>query len=252
MMQKKWLMGILARALLLVIAGGVWLFSGKSSPEEVLDEQGMILTELITKRPKQEAKKGSPVTRLFSTSTDKTAKSEGGTGGARDADDADGTSDDDDDDDTPDEKAVKHWEKTIAEFYEETEDADEGSDGNKGGSTAGAGTTAPNVQTQPKEPRVTLDDQLRIRDAFREMSEDSRMEEIHHTMNLLPDESIAVIYGVLFDKTQPEDIMDVIFSDILNRDESIKILMMREIAKDPTHPMYEESVRILEITDDDD
>ena len=240
-MSKKWLMGVLALAVLLAVVGGLFLFT--KTPEEVMvDEQGMALTDLITKRPKVEAQKNSPIKRLLSSTTGNTAR---GASGARDPDEED---DDDDDEDTPDEKAVKHWEKTIAEFYEETEDADDGNGGNQGGT---ASATAPNANAQPKEPRVTLDDQLRIRDAFREMSEESRMEEIHHTMNLLPDESIEVIYGVLFDKTQPEDIMDVIFSDILNRDEPIKHPMLDVIRKDPTHPMHAEAARIWDVISDD-
>lgn len=238
MKLKKWLIGVLVLAVVL-IAGGLWMLRGKSVPVEAgpgTDERSLV--EVITTAPAQTAKKGksSPLTRLLTTGADKTRQA---ARGGNDADDGD-----DDEEDTPEEKAVKHWEQVIAVFYEETED-DSDNNGNVNTTTTTASTT-----TQPKEPRVTLEDQLRVRDAFREMTEENRMEEVHHAMNLLPDESIAVIYGVLFDKTQPEDIMDVIFSDILNRDEAIKILMMREIAKDPTHPMYEESVRILEITDD--
>jgi len=233
-------MRLLALAAVLV-AGGIWLFSGKSETGGTEEQESRSLVEIITTRPKTEAKKDSPFKRLLSTSTDNSASGERSTRGASDMDD---DPDDDDDEDTPDEKAVKHWEKTIAVFYEETEDADDGGNDNQGS------TTTPNAL--PKEPRVTLDDQLRIRDAFREMSEESRMEEVHHAMNLLPDESVAVMYGVLFDKTQPEEIMDVIFSDILNRDEAIKNPMMREIKKDKDHPMYTESARILDVIDDDE
>jgi len=242
MMSKKWLMGILALAVIMV-AGGIWWFSGKSTPEP-MDEQEMALTDIITKRPKTTEKKDSPVKRLLSAAADSGAKGISGAGGRNDADNED---DDDDDEDTPDEKAVKHWEKTIAVFYEETEDADDGNGDAKGGT---ASTTAPNAP--PKEPRVTLDDQLRIRDAFREMSEDSRLEEVHHAMNLLPDESVAVMYGVLFDKTQPEEIMDVIFSDILNRDEAIKHPMLDIIRKDKDHPMHPEAERIWDVISDEE
>ena len=246
-MSKKRLMGFLALAAALV-AGAVWMFYAKTAPVAPVsgaagdDERPLV--RIITEAPPVTGKKGSALSQLLAPVT---GKKEQATGSAkRTAGDEDGPSgDSDDDEDTPEEKAVTRWEETIAEFYEETEDADDAdSEDNRGAAAATA-------NAKPKEPRVTLNDQLRIRDAFREMTEENRMEEVHHAMNLLPDESVAVMYGVLFDKTQPEDIMDVIFSDILNRDESIKLLMMREIAKDPTHPMYEESVRILEITDDD-
>jgi len=248
MKSKKRLMGLIALAAVLV-AGGVWLFCGKTAPvapvPDATGDDDRPLVRIITETPSATGKRGSALSRLLTPAADK--KGQGAGSAKRTADDEDGISNEaDDEEDTPEEKAVKRWEDTIAEFYEETEDADDTTNDNNHGASAAT------ANAQPKEPRVTLNDQLRIRDAFREMTEENRMEEVHHAMNLLPDESVAVIYGVLFDKTQPEDIMDVIFSDILNRDESIKILMMREIAKDPTHPMYAESVRILEITDDDD
>ena len=251
MKSKKRLMGLIALAAVLV-AGGVWLFCGKTAPvapvPDATGDDDRPLVRIITETPSATGKRGSALSRLLTPAADK--KGQGAGSAKRTADDEDGIANDaDDEEDTPEEKAVKRWEDTIAEFYEETEDAD---DGNGGGAGGTASTTAPSANAQPKEPRVTLSDQLRIRDAFREMTEENRMEEVHHAMNLLPDESVAVIYGVLFDKTQPEDIMDVIFSDILNRDESIKILMMREIAKDPTHPMYAEAARIWDVTSDDD
>ena len=243
-MSKNSLIGILALAVIMV-AGGIWWFSGKSTPEPV-NEQEMALTDIITKRPKVTEKKDSPFKRLLSASTDSGAKGTSGAGGRNDADDADDADDDSDEEDTPEEKAVKHWEQTIAVFYEETEDADDGNGDDKGG------TSTPTPNAPPKEPRVTLDDQLRIRDAFREMTEENRLEEVQHAMNLLPDESVAVMYGVLFDKTQPEDIMDVIFSDILNRDELIKHPMLDIIRKDKDHPMYAEAARIWDVISDEE
>lgn len=59
-----------------------------------------------------------------------------------------------------------------------------------------------------------------------------------------------VVYGVLFDKTQPSEVIDVIFRDLLNRDEAIKNLLMEEIVKNKAHPMYVESARILDIVKD--
>ena len=231
------LVALLALAAVL-IAGGVWMFLSRPAPVEADNYEGSLVAA-INNAPSPKLKKASPSAR--STATTAADKK------ARDASSADGIDDDTDDDsddepETPAEKAVKNWENVIAEFYEETEEDDAGETDED---------SKPKPDAPPKPPRVTLDDQLRVRDAFRAMDEENRMEEVHHTMNLLPDESIAVIYGVLFDKTQPEEIMDVIFSDILNRDEDIKNPMMREIVKDETHPMYTESARILDVVDDE-
>ena len=237
MKSMKRLVGLLA-LLALLIVGGMWMLKSKPAPAEVEDYGGSLVAA-INKAPSPTGKKGSPTTRSCTTADVKTrdTSSANGSNGDDDSDDSD------DEPQTPAEKALKHWEDVIAVFYEETEEeeTDETNDASD--------TPKPDAPSKP--PRVTLDDQLRVRDSFREMDEENRMEEVHHAMNLLPDESVAVMYGVLFDKTQPEDVMDVIFSDILNRDESIKNLMMEEIAKDPTHPMYTESKRILDVIKDD-
>jgi len=229
MKLKNRLLGLLALAVIL-IAGGVWMFLGKPVREET-DEQGMSLVEIISTRKTAAGKKNPPNGASVSAN-----KKRGGGDAGDDSDDPD------DEPETPAEKALKRWEDVIAVFYEETEDTEEGDDDAEGERV---------TNTPPPAPRVTLDDQLRIRDAFRELDEDNKMEEVHHAMNLLPDESVSVMYGVLFDKTQSEEIMDVIFSDILNRDEDIKNPMMRAIREDETHPMYTESARILEVIEDD-
>jgi len=241
--SKKRLIGVLALAVVL-IAVGLWLFCCKdrskgTSGEGEADGQKRSLVQIITTSKGPAEPQGSSRGRSQGTVAD---RREQNAGNANDADD--GLSDDfGEEPDTPEEKAVKRWEELIAVFYEETDDADEATDA--------GGNPVPNPNAPLKEPRVTLTDQLRIRDAFREMSEENRMEEVHHAMNLLPDESVAVMYGVLFDLTQPEEIMDVIFSDILNRDESIKNPMMEEIVKDKDHPMYVESARILDVIKDE-
>ncbi|MCL2103880.1 MAG: hypothetical protein FWH21_02300 [Kiritimatiellaeota bacterium] len=233
MNSKKTLIGFLALVAVLV-AGGLWMFSGKSAPEEGTDERGESLVHIITTRKTAPAKTGARVV---------SGRAGEDRGGRDDADDGP-----DDEPETPAEKALKRWEDIIAVFYEETEDEEGGGDAESNNGTGTAREGDPALGTQP---RVTLEDQLRIRDAFREMDEDNKMEEVHHAMNLLPDETVAVMYGVLFDKTQSEDIMDVIFSDILNRDEDIKNPMMREIRRDQTHPMYTEAARILDVIEDD-
>jgi hypothetical protein len=66
-------------------------------------------------------------------------------------------------------------------------------------------------------------------------------------LNLIPDEQFFVLYPILYDKGEPEEVLDAIFSDALNRDEEIKIPLMKELRKDKTHPMFFESARILDV-----
>ncbi|MCL1920597.1 MAG: hypothetical protein FWG50_05890 [Kiritimatiellaeota bacterium] len=244
MKSTKRLAGLFALAVVLIaVLAGLWMRVSKPASDEFAEEEGLSLVQIITTRKTQAPKKGAVSKGAPSAVEGRQGRDAGSARYAgNDPDDSD------DEEDTPEEKALKRWEDIIAVFYEETEDDDDADDTDAGGSGSAAATT-PNAQ--PKEPRVTLNDQLDIRDAFREMSEENRMEEVHHAMNLLPDESVEVMYGVLFDKTQPEDIMDVIFSDILNRDEGLKIHMLREIAKDKDHPLYAIAAHILEVTDDE-
>ena len=99
---------------------------------------------------------------------------------------------------------------------------------------------------------VTRADRARAKAKFDALADADKDENIHHAMNLLPDESVALVYDILFDKTEPADVIDVIFSDILNRDEAIKNPVMKQIAADRGHPSWFESVRILDIVLDDD
>ena len=100
--------------------------------------------------------------------------------------------------------------------------------------------------------KATTADRARAKAKFDALADDDRDENIHHAMNLLPDESVELVYDILFDKTEPADVIDVIFSDILNRDESIKNPVMKQIAADREHPSWFESVRILDIVLEDD
>ena len=74
------------------------------------------------------------------------------------------------------------------------------------------------------------------------------MDAVQTALNLIPDEQFALMYPILFDKTENADVLDEIFSDALNRDEDIKVPMMKELYKDKEHPMYVESARILDAT----
>lgn len=227
--SKKTLVGLIALAILLVV-GGLWMFQGDPGNGEEGDDD-----LALTANQTEGGRKPSGLRRVIDAVT-------GAKGQAADEDASDGS---DDEDETPAEKALKRWEKIIETFYEESEEPENKGGGNGGGK---GGDNAPGVGTT--SPRVTLADQMRVRDAFRELSDDDKESEVHHAMNLLPDESVAVMYGVLFDKTQSEEIMDVIFSDILNRDEVIKNPMMRVIREDKDHPMYPEADRILEVVED--
>lgn len=85
---------------------------------------------------------------------------------------------------------------------------------------------------------------------FRQVPEERKDECIHRALNLIPDENVMLLAGVLMDRTQPDEIVDAIFSDILNRDEDVKLPVMRQVLKDPKHPCWEDAAWIVDVTQD--
>ncbi|NLL83858.1 MAG: hypothetical protein GX230_06415 [Lentisphaerae bacterium] len=87
--------------------------------------------------------------------------------------------------------------------------------------------------------------------AFDAMTLENKEDNIDYALHLLPDSQFAVLYLILFNKNEDYDILDSILCDALNREESIKMPLLRELRKDKEHPLWEEVDRILEVIDDD-
>lgn len=91
----------------------------------------------------------------------------------------------------------------------------------------------------------TLND---VKETFDKLSQKDQVDAIHQAVNLLPDGQFSSLYGILFDKKENSEVLDVIFSDALNRSDDIKIPLMKQLIVDKTHPMFFESARILDAT----
>lgn len=96
----------------------------------------------------------------------------------------------------------------------------------------------------------TLKDVDAFVEQFRKIPEERKDECIHRALNLIPDENIMLLAGVLMDRTQSDAIVDAVFSDILNRDEDVKLPVMRQVLKDPKHPCWEDAAWIVDVTQD--
>jgi len=101
------------------------------------------------------------------------------------------------------------------------------------------------------EGELSDDRCLQLKRAFNKIQEGDKRDAIRYSLNLIPDDKFVAVVSILFDKSQPEEILNLIFSDALNRDEEVKVPLMREIRKDKTHPMFFESARILDVIDVD-
>jgi hypothetical protein len=106
---------------------------------------------------------------------------------------------------------------------------------------------AEGAKERVKDTPVTVEEQVEMRELFNALAPEAKLENINHAVNLLPDETVSVLNGILLDTAQPAEVLGVIFHDMLNRDEAIKNPLMEEIVKNKAHPMYVESARILDI-----
>ncbi len=78
---------------------------------------------------------------------------------------------------------------------------------------------------------------------------DSRKEVcLQRALNLLPDESVILLAGILTDKELPREHLELVFNDILTRDESAKKPLLELIYKDKQHPCWETTAWILDAT----
>ena len=102
---------------------------------------------------------------------------------------------------------------------------------------------------EPKEGKApTMDDIDEFVEQFRKLPADRKDECIHRALNLIPDENVMLLAGVLMDKGQDAETIDAVFSDILNRDESVKLPVLREVIKDTKHPCWKDAAWILDVT----
>ena len=99
-----------------------------------------------------------------------------------------------------------------------------------------------------KPKSVSLGDIDKFAAAFRKIPKNRRDECIHRALNLIPDENVMLLVGVLMDKSMDKDIVETVYNDILNRDEDVKKPILQEIFKDKTHPCWADTAWILDVT----
>ncbi|MGN0852723.1 MAG: hypothetical protein ACI4Q3_05030, partial [Kiritimatiellia bacterium] len=95
---------------------------------------------------------------------------------------------------------------------------------------------------------VTLEDVRVFSARFREVPDSRRDECLHRALNLIPDDHIMLLAGILMDKSYGSDTLELVFNDVLNRDEDVKKPILKEIFKDRTHPCWADTAWILDVT----
>lgn len=95
---------------------------------------------------------------------------------------------------------------------------------------------------------VSIKDVEGFRNAFARVPGESRDECLHRALNLIPDENALLLAGVLLDKSFGKDVLEAVFNDILNRDEQVKLPLLKSIHKDRAHPCWADAAWILDVT----
>ena len=101
----------------------------------------------------------------------------------------------------------------------------------------------------PAPGGISIDDMEKFAKAFSRLPEERKDEEIHRALNLLPDENVFLLAAILFDKKQSAEIVDTVFSDILNRPEEVKNPILDKILLDRNHPCWATAAWIRDATD---
>jgi hypothetical protein len=87
---------------------------------------------------------------------------------------------------------------------------------------------------------------------FPTLPPEGQEEVAQHLSNLVEDEDYAPLSRLLADPKLPEDVLDVLMADLLNRPNSAKLPMFLELAFTADHPKAEEAKDLLELYLDED
>ena len=81
---------------------------------------------------------------------------------------------------------------------------------------------------------------------------EGQTEAAQHISNLLSDKDYNKVLAIVKNPAMPEDVLDVFVTDLMNREDTVKLPTLLEIAKIPNHPHREEAATDLQIFLDED
>ena len=100
------------------------------------------------------------------------------------------------------------------------------------------------------EEGVSMADVDKFAAQFRKVPADRRDECLQRALNLIPDENVMLLAGILMDKQMGRETVETVFNDILNRDEEVKKPILQQVFRDKAHPCWEDAAWILDVTDE--
>ena len=82
---------------------------------------------------------------------------------------------------------------------------------------------------------------------FPRISGEGQVEVAQHLSNLVEDSDYESLQKLLLDPKLPEDVLDVLIADILNRPNGVKLPTLLDVARTPNHAKAEEAKDLLEL-----
>ena len=101
---------------------------------------------------------------------------------------------------------------------------------------------------EPAEKGVAMEDVRKFSEQFRKVPKSRKEECLQRALNLIPDENVMLLAGVLMDKTQDPELLELVFNDVLNRGEEVKKPILQQVFKDKGHPCWADTAWILDVT----
>lgn len=95
---------------------------------------------------------------------------------------------------------------------------------------------------------VTMKDMDDFVATFKSVPDARKDECLHRALNLVSDDHVLLLAGILFDKSIDKEYLELVFNDVLNRDEEVKKLILPKIFKDKEHPCWADTAWILDVT----
>jgi hypothetical protein len=76
---------------------------------------------------------------------------------------------------------------------------------------------------------------------------EGKAEATQHVTNLLPDSEYKRVLPLLKNTQMPAEVLDILVTDLMNREDTVKLPALLEVAKLPNHPNHEEALTDLQI-----
>ena len=102
---------------------------------------------------------------------------------------------------------------------------------------------------EPSENGVTMGDVDAFVAQFRKVPQARKEECLQRALNLVPDENVMLLAGILMDTSLDRELIELVYNDVLNRDEDVKAPILQQIFKDKEHPCWADTAWILDVTD---